>query len=52
MMELLQNDDFYHLLTVVVVAVVGKRRDQICKATGTRWSFLFVLSINTLSPFC
>jgi len=37
---------------VVVVVVVGKRRVQICKAIRTRWSFLIVLSINTLSPFC
>jgi hypothetical protein len=33
---------------VVVVVVVGKRRVEIYKAIRTRWSFLIVLSVNTL----
>ena len=36
----------------VVVVVVGKRLVNIFWAIRTRWRFLFVLSINTLSPFC
>jgi len=40
------------VVVVVVVVVVGKRLVNIFWAIGTRWRFLFVLSINTLSPFC
>ena len=41
-----------HVNVVVVVVVVGKRLVYISLAIRTRWRFLFVLSINTLSPFC
>jgi len=40
------------VVAVVVAVVVGKHRVKICKAIRTRWSFLVVLLINILSPFC
>jgi len=42
----------FMVVVVVVVVVVGKRLVYISLAIRTRWRFLFVLSINTLSPFC